>query len=223
MRAVLSLAILAVTYLSAQNPGGDSGPTNLIVTYRCPPPRRAAFRQYMNEYGVQRFDRWKQDGILKEYKFLFNWYVDVDTWDAMAVLTFPDYAALARWKDIEKTSPGGLPRDAVDMAWPLNTYSADLVAMEKSDTPADQAHAIYFVVAYDNANFRDAVVPQAKAYLRDGMVLSYRVFVNRYPGGKRWQGLSILEYKDLEAFGRRRGEPSKAGDREPVIADSVGH
>ena len=68
----------------------------------------------MTELGIQRFDRWKQEGILKDFRFLFNWYVDVDTWDAMAVLTFPDYAAVARWKDIEKTSPGGLARDALE-------------------------------------------------------------------------------------------------------------
>src|SRR5271167_332740 len=99
MRKMLSRAtwmVLAAALLQAQQPGdATGGPTRLLITYRCPPPRRAAFRQYMAEYGIQRFEHWKQDGVLSEYRFLFNWYVDVDAWDAMAVLSFPTYAQVA--------------------------------------------------------------------------------------------------------------------------------
>jgi len=237
VRRLLTLAILALTPLFAQEPSG--GPTQLIITYRCPPPRRAAFRQYMTELGVGRFERWKQEGLLKDYRFLFNWYVDVDTWDAMAVLWFPNYAAVARWKDVEKTSPGGLARDALDMAWPLNTYSVDVVAHEAAaDPPADLAHAVYFIVAYDFATpgaFRDfartTIGPQAKALQREGVLAESTFFANRYPGGKRWQGLSVLVFKDLDAFARREEVMAKASNsnllatnpaREPVIAESVG-
>jgi hypothetical protein len=212
VRALFTLAILA----AASVPAEDLGPTQLIVTYRCPPPRRAAFRQYMGEYGLQRFDRWKQDGVLAEYKFLFNWYIDVDTWDAMAILTFPDYGAVARWKDIEKASPGGLPRDALEMAWPLNSYPADLLNREVSDSTGDRSKAVYFIRAYDS---KDAM-PPLRSFLRDG-VLSSSVYVNRYPGGKRWQAMILFEYRDMDAFARTRPE-TKAGEREPVIADAIG-
>lgn len=226
MRSILKLAILAIAPLSAQ----QGGPTQLVVTYRCPPPRRAAFRQYMIEQGLQRFDRWKQEGIFKDYRFLFNWYVDVDTWDAMAVLSFSDFAAVARWKDIEKASPGGLARDALELAWPLNSYSADLVGHEAADPLPDRSHAIYFVVAYDG-DVRDSGIAYAKAFLHEGVLASYSAFSNRYPGGKRWRGLLVLEYKDPDAFGRRdeilakvRAQlPKPAGEREPVIAESIGH
>lgn len=203
----------------------------------------------MIEYGIQRFDRWKQEGLLRDYRFLFNWYVDVDTWDAMAILTFPDYAAVGRWKDVEKTSPGGLPRDALEMAWPLNSYSADLVTHESAN-PLDPSHTVFFIVPYDfptGAAYRDyanaVIVPQAKALMREGVVTAYSSYSNRYPGGKRWQGLMIFEYKDADSFARRdeaiskvraqlRNDPAfKAAEskqttnpeREPVIADSVGH
>jgi hypothetical protein len=218
LRTLVSLVILAACLTAQDIPVPPGGPTQLIVTYRCPPPRRAAFRQYMVEYGVQRFDRWKQEGILKDYKFLFNWYIDVDTWDAMAILSFPDYNAIQRWKDIEKTSPGGLPRDALEMAWPLNSYSADLVARESANPAPDLTHAVYYVVAYDAA----APITQAKAAFRDGVLGSYSAFTNRYPGGKRWQGLLVLEYKDVESFGKR-GQSKASGEREPVIAESIGH
>ncbi|HWZ30487.1 MAG TPA: hypothetical protein VNX18_04105 [Bryobacteraceae bacterium] len=247
MRGFVSLAILAGALMSAQEP--QTGPTQLIVTYRCPPPRRAAFRQYMTELGVQRFDRWKQEGVLKDYRFLFNWFVDVDTWDAMAVLSFPNYAAVARWKDIEKANPGGLARDALDMAWPLNSYSADMVARETGESPLDPTHTVYFVIPYDFASgaaYRDyatsVLIPQAKASIREGVVTGFSAYVNRYPGGKRWQGLVVLEYRDMDAFARRdeviakirallRNDPAYKTaeskqmanpEREAVIADSVG-
>jgi hypothetical protein len=238
--------LLFAAMLPAQEPQG-SGPTELIVTYRCPPPRRAAFRQYMVELGMQRFARWKQEGVLKDYRLLFNWYIDVDTWEAMAVLSFPNFASVARWKEIEKASPGGLSRDALDMALPLNTYSADLLTRESTDAPQD-ASRVYFVVAYDlptPAEFRDYansyLVPQAKAAIREGILSAYTIFTNRFPGGKRWQGLLILEYKDVDSFSRRdevmakvrtqlradpawkaaEGKNKPAYEREPVISEAL--
>src|SRR6185437_9651502 len=158
MKSLLCLAALTLSGASAQavygpiipdarvnpEPQPQSGPTELIITYRCPPPRRAAFREYMNEVGIGRFERWKQDGILKDYKFLFNWYIDVDTWDAMAVLSFPSYAEAGRWKEIEHANPGGLSRDALEIAWPLNTYSADLVWQSSPTQGDDHSHSVYF-------------------------------------------------------------------------------
>src|SRR5580692_1834585 len=124
----------------------QDGPTELIITYRCPPPRRAAFRQFVTESGIRRFAQWKQDGVLSDYRFLFNWYVDVDAWDAMAVLSFPSYSQVARWKEIERASPGGLVRDALDMAWPLNSYPADLVSSGAAEQPHDAARSVFFVI-----------------------------------------------------------------------------
>ncbi|MGH9557820.1 MAG: hypothetical protein ACRD30_01175 [Bryobacteraceae bacterium] len=246
------LCALASVAANAQSIGPvyepQGGPTELIITYRCPPPRRAGFRQYMTEAGIQRFDGWKRDGVLKDYKLLFNWYVDVDTWDAMAVLSFPSYAEAARWNEIERINPGGLTRDALDIAWPLNTYSTDLV-WQGSDTanPAqDPSRSVYFVVPYDSGgDFRDYAdsyfIPQAKGWMKEGILASYRIYKNRYPGGKRWQALAILEYKDIDAFGRRdqvaakvkaelQGDPAwKASnarqktnlEREPVMASAL--
>jgi len=222
VRAFFTLAILAANFLPAQDV--PSGPTQLIVTYRCPPPRRAAFRQYMTEYGIQRFDRWKQDGTLKDYKFLFNWYIDVETWDAIAILNFSTYGAIAKWKDIEKTSPGGLSRDALDMAWPLTSYSSDLVAHEGMDIPVEPVRSVFFILSFDGSTWRDAAVAQAKAFLKDGSLSSYSAYANRYTGGKRWRGMLVLEFKDMDAFARFKGVgPNSSGEREPVIADSIGH
>lgn len=241
--ATLAICV-AAGVAGAQEPPG--GPTQLVITYRCPPPRRAAFRQFMTEQGILRFEHWKKDGLLKDYRFLFNWYVDVDAWDAMAVLTFPSYAQAVKWRDIEKTTPGGLTRDALEMAWPLNTYSVDLFA-HGAEEQQDPSRSVFMAIPYDfpgPAEARDFanayVVPQAKGWLREGILASYSVYVNHYPGGKRWQALLLLEYRDLDSFSRREeviakvraqlkndpawraaGEKQKGAEREPVIADPV--
>jgi hypothetical protein len=231
----------------AQSVSTGTGPTELMITYRCPPPRRAGFRQYISEFGIPRFERWKHDGMLKDYRILYNWYTDVDTWDAMAILSFPNYQQVIRWNEIEKANPGGLARDALEMAWPLNTYSADLLARATSDTPSDPTHSVFLVVPYDAAggDYRDFansyLIPQAKGWMHEGVLASYSVYMNRFAGGKRWQGLMLLEYKDADALGRREevdakvrsqlradpawraaGEKHKSiSEREPVIADSI--
>ena len=225
------LAALALSNAPAQSPlpPPQDGPTELIITYRCPPPRRAAFRQFMTESGIQRFEHWKQDGLLKDYHFLLNWYVDVDTWDAMALLSFNSYAQVARWKEIEHASPGGLIRDALEMAWPLNTMSADLTWRSAPTEPHNPAASVYFVVPYDGPSpsaFRDFMsgnlIPQINPWIRNGLA-SYSVYANRYPGGKRWQGLLVLEYQDMEAFSHAKSLPKdgRAIERESVMADAV--
>ncbi len=247
------LAALAMCLAAGVAAGVDDvqdqpgGPTQLVITYRCPPPRRAAFRQFMTEQGILRFEHWKKDGLLQDYRFLFNWYVDVDAWDAMAVLTFPSYAQVEKWREIERASPGGLARDALDMAWPLNTYSADLLA-SGAEEQHDPGRSVYMAIAYDlptPAEARDYanayLVPQAKGWIREGILASYNIYTNHYPGAKRWQALMILEYKDLDSFARRdevnakvraqlkndpawrsASEKAKPGvEREPVMADPV--
>src|SRR5580704_2766599 len=207
----------------------QDGPTELIITYRCPPPRRAAFRQFVTESGIRRFAQWKQDGVLKDYRFLFNWYVDVDAWDAMAVLSFTSYAQVARWKEIERVSPGGLIRDALELAWPLNTTSADLIGHGEAQEPWNSATSVFWVIPYDAANassFRDFMngnlTAQVKGWMHEGLV-SYSIYSNRYPGGKRWQGLVVLEFKDMEAFAHAKNLPkdARATERESVMADAV--
>ena len=241
---------LAIAQPPAGAPQEHAGePPQLVITYRCPPPRRAAFRQFMTQGGVQRFERWKQDGMLKDYRVLFNWFSDVDTWDAMAVLTFPGYVQMARWKEIERINPGGLPRDALDIAWPVNAYSAELGWHGGIEDGHDHTHSVYLVIPYDYTGlpeYKDYasayLIPQAKGWMREGILAGYDLYLNRFPAGKPWDALLILEYKDMDAFSRRdevaakvqsqlRSDPAwkavndskqKAGtERESVLADTL--
>jgi hypothetical protein len=212
-------------------PPPADGPTELVITYRCPPPRRAAFRQYMLEGGLQRFEHWKQDGLLKDYRFLINWYVDVDQWDAMALLSFTSYAQVARWKEVEHVSPGGLIRDALELAWPLNTTPADLTWHAASPDPANPKNSVFFVVPYDAASsaaFRDFVNGNLAQQIKGSVgsaLAGYSIYTNRYPGGKKWQALLVLEYKDMDSFSRANSLPKdpRATERDSIVADSLSH
>lgn len=166
----------------------------------------------MLEGGIQRFERWKQDGILKDYRFLMNWYVDVEQWDAMAMLSFTSYAQVARWKEIEKVSPGGLIRDALELAWPLNSTAADLASHGSSDPPTP-GNSVFFVLPFDAATPGNTV-----SGMRDGLA-GYSVYTSRYPGGKKWKSLIVLEYRDMDSFAHARNLPKS--EHEPVIADAL--
>jgi hypothetical protein len=61
------------------------------------------------------------------------------------------------------------------------------------------------------------VIPQVKGWMREGILSRYRIFMNRYPVGDRWDALFVYEYKDMDSFGRR--EPTIAKVREPLRKD----
>jgi len=163
--------------------------------------------------GLTQFEKWKQEGVLKEYRLFFNWYVDEGTWDAMAMLRFHEYADVARWKAIEDSMPGGLSPEALKIAKPLNTSSADIV-WEKPDEEVNVDHqdSVFLLIPYKylvlvkeyKEYCNGYVIPQLDGWLREGVLETYKVLLNRFPTGDRWGSMLVLEYRDLEAFGKRK-------------------
>jgi hypothetical protein len=225
---LLFTGLVAAQSLSVAPAIGDqSGPLQLIVTYRCPPPRRAAFRQFLIETGARRFENWKQEGLLSDYRILFNWYVDVDSWEAMAVLSFPSYDRVLRWRDIEHANPGGLSRDALEIALPVDSIPSDIISQGASEGTVDHSKSIYFAIPFDNppaGDFRDYananLVAKARSLISNGYAWNYYIFQNRYPGGKHWRGLLLVEYKDADGFAHNPSWPASIA-REPVISEAI--
>src|SRR5689334_10335708 len=116
MRPLILLISMAAC-CAAQDPYTQAradGPRTLAITYRCNPDQRAMLRDRMlRGGGVARFAGWKKEGVLQDYHILFNSYVDSETYDMLALLTFETYAGVARWREIEKEMPGGLSNDAL--------------------------------------------------------------------------------------------------------------
>ena len=189
----------------------DEGPLGLMITYRCEPGWRPLFRTYMRREGLDLFEQGKKEGWLKSYEFFFNWYVDRTTFDAAVLMRFHRYADLARWKEIEETMPGGLVVNYTT-AQPLETQSVDFVWENRGAGDTDRSKSVFLLIPYEYlglvAEYKDYVdgyvVPQLEGWIREGIMNSYRILLNRFPTGDRWQAMLILEYKDLESFGRRK-------------------
>lgn len=192
----------------------DGGPRSLLITYRSTAANRPAFRQYLQGPASARLDALKTAGKIADYQFLFNWYNDALTWDAMAIIQFRDYADVAHWNTLEQTSPGGLDADGLALGQPVITVSADL-QWEDGAAAAAGSGRVFYLIPYEYreraeyTRYVDGyVIPQLKGWMREGVLSRYRIFMNRYPVGASWDALFVYEYKDLESFGRR----------EPVIA-----
>jgi hypothetical protein len=51
--------------------------------------------------------------------------------------------------------------------------------------------------------FDDHLRPQFQAWIQEGILSYYQVFLQRYTGGRPWDALIVLTYKDDDSFGQR--------------------
>ena len=214
--AVLALCLIGTSLVRAQEAADteerNSGPKNLVITYRCTPQKRPALRSYMLKEGVQRFEKWKREGVLADYRILFNRYNDAETYDMMAVLNFAKYGDVEKWAAIEAESPGGLTDEALSFITPLNTYSADSIWHGSAESVPPRGKTIFFLIPYDYYPHtideyikytNGYVIPQIKGWVAKGIIANYTIYVNRYPTSRPWKVLFVLEYKNPESFGAR--------------------
>jgi DNA-binding Lrp family transcriptional regulator len=201
--------VLGTASALAQSPPA-TGPTHILITYRSEPANRPAFRTYLQRDLLARLEKLKREGVLRGYQILFNPFTTADTWDAMTVLRFTRYVDTLRWGQIERTAPGGLNAAGLRLAKPINTYSADLPWEGQAEDAGPGEDGVYYVIPYEYAaadqyrKYVDAyVIPQVTGWMREGVLTSYRIYMNRYPVGRPWDSLFVFRYRDLEAFGRR--------------------
>jgi len=221
---LLALAAVLLTGLPAAAAESQGGPTELLITYRAQAADRPAFRTYLLGDETALLEGLKRDGVLKGYQILFNPFVTTGTWDAMTVLSFSSYAATQRWKEIERTRPGGLDAAGLKLAKPLQTYSADLGWEATAPDAGPPGKRVVYVIPYSyNAldqykTYVDGyVIPQVKGWMAEGVLTRYAIYLNRYAVGDPWDSLFIYEYRDLENFGKR--EETVAKVRGPLRED----
>jgi hypothetical protein len=199
----------------------SSGPQTLAIAYRCNPDQRTNLRRAMVDGGVARFESWKKQGILMEYHILFNSYLDSETYDMLSLLTFEDFSGVAKWKEIEKTDPGGLSREALNLVTSAITYSLDAVRHAASKQAPKAGQSVYFIIPYDYLiatedyiGYLDAyVVPQVNGWLEENVLAGYTMYIGRYSTGRSWGSLFVLEYRDHNAFGKRESTVAKVRER----------
>ena len=187
----------------------DTGPTSLLLLYRCAPENRVALRDYMLRKGLPQFHQWQRQGVFFNSKVLFSRYVDTNNWDMLVFLQFRTPADVAKWNGIERTSPAGLGNEALRLTTGISTYLLDQVAAEALETAAKKS--VYFFIPYDYTVSTDAylqyihgyVVPQLSGWMRENALESYRMFIGRGVAGRSYSAILLLEYKNDEALGAR--------------------
>lgn len=219
----LALSAIAITGV-AQEPYSQSrasGPQVLALAYRCEPAQRTALRERLLNGGVARFEGWKKQGILKDYRILFNSYLDSETFDLLEILTFDKYEDIAKWREIERKTPGGLSNDELKLVTSAVTYSLDTIRQGASKTPVERGRGVFFVIPYDYlipaedyVKYLDNyVVPQVDGWIAEKVLANYKIYLSRYATSRQWGSLFVLEYRDSDAFGQREATIDKVRAR----------
>lgn len=199
----------AAVRLHAQQKG--EGPATLFVIYQCSPEKRAAFKAHIAGSGVNQFDKWKKQGVFKDYLILFSSYVRFNglTWDMLVRLDFDRYIDSEKWKAVEATMPGGLSAEALALCLPTATYFTDL-AWQNARPSRNMAKAIYVVVGYRAHErstyaryFQSKVKLDFDTWIEDGALSWYGVYLSQHRAASPWDVIHLLEYTDAVGLARR--------------------
>ena len=195
----------------------DSGPQSLVIACRARPEHRVTLRREMENGGVATFEAWKNQGVFKEYHILFNSYLDSETYDMLTFLTFHDFSGVAKWKEIEKRQPGGLPTTTLPLIQSAITYSLDSARHNSSPERPATGKSVFLIIPYDIQVPTDDylkyvgayVVPQMDGWIAKHVLAGYNLYITRYSTERPWGSLLVLEYRDNEAFGKREATVAK--------------
>jgi hypothetical protein len=190
-----------------------AGTTSLVLEYHVKPVNRLALRQFMQSEGLAQLDKWKREGLLRDYKVLFNRWVDNQNWDMMTVLNFPTADKMSAWREVEAAMPAGLPQKALALVDKIDTNPADLYL----EGGASKGSGVYVVIPYDYlvstdkylAYLRGYLVPQLDGWLKEDVLDHYQILLGRYVVGRHWSALMFYEYKGDTGLGLRERTQAK--------------
>src|SRR5258708_4192431 len=143
---LLALVSVFTATPSAQEKGPDLvhyPHFSLFYSYRSAPENRPALRKYMETTGAMQFEKWKTDGVFKDYIILFASYVHINSvpWDMLIRIDFDRYADTTKWTEIERTMPAGLPPQILALASPENLNVGETLAASGMG-PRDDTKAV---------------------------------------------------------------------------------
>lgn len=192
---------------------------SLLISYQVPPANRAAFRAQLEKEDARQFQKWKDQGVLKNFRLLFNRYADSDNWDAMAVLGFATPADLGRWQMMERVRPAGLSPRALALTSAI--HSTPVETPRSAGTADAAAQSVFVVIPYttlvpapDYLKYADGyVLPQFEGWMHEGVLVHYDLYTSGFPAGRPWSALIVLEYKNDEALAARNAVVAKVRAR----------
>jgi hypothetical protein len=220
-KTMICLCLLLLLAAARGQQPQEGIPSTLAITYYAQPANRVGLRDYMVHTGIRQFEKWKSEGLLRDYRVLFSSYLDTDTPAMMLLLDFSDVAAATRWMTIEKSVPGGLSQDALKLISSSQTAQMDHIFHGGSASSVAHDGSVYMIIPYEfyvtapeYAKYMEQYgVPQFDGWLEENVLASYDVYRNRYSASKPWGSLIVFEYKDAEALGRREEVMRKVRDK----------
>jgi hypothetical protein len=215
---LLALFLIFHATLSAQEKGASRYPQfSLFYSYRSLPENRPALRKYMESTGAAQFEKWKTEGVFKDYLILFSSFVHINSvpWDMLVRIDFETYADTGKWTEIERTTPAGLPPQILALASPENLNVGQTLGASGMD-PRDDPKAVYDVSYYKfkiplaaGKDFiQGYVTPQLEAFMKEKVLAGYGLYLNNYEGAD-WSYLILSEYTDANTFDLRVANKGK--------------
>ena len=218
--ALLAFLLILTPTISAQeaSQSGTRYPQFVIFySYHSSPENRPALRKYMETDGVAQFEKWKSDGVFKDYMILFSSYVHINSvpWDMLIRIDFDTYGDTDKWRDVERTMPAGLPPRILAIAAPENLNVGETLDASGMSTRG-AAKAVYDVSYYRfkvplaaGKDFvQGYVTPQLQAFTKENVLAGYGLYLNKYEGTD-WSYLILSEYADTKTFELRVSNKSK--------------
>lgn len=183
----------------------------VVITYRSGVAHRPLLRSEVLQDLVPRLEAWRRDGTISGYQLLFNSFVDPKTWDLMAILNFRDFDGIEKWRDLERSSPGGLTARGLRILAPSSEYLMDVVQRSWAAGSGGRP-GVFLVIPYVFSPTplerylqyaHGYILPETEGWMRHGNVSSYGLYVNRFYPDEPVQSLLVIEYKDFDALSHR--------------------
>jgi hypothetical protein len=183
----------------------------LIIDYYTRPENRPALKNYMRKTGLERFEAMRRRGDIVDYRIFFSRYVDSDSWDMMAIVSFSTDTELSNWRRIEESYPAGLCPSILRLTASIHSTPADLIRSEESLPQTRTPKAVYLVIPYSfqlseveyKKYFDTYVAPEIDGWIKTGVVDRYGMYIARYGAGRPWRSMIIYQYNGDEGLSRR--------------------
>lgn len=183
----------------------------VVIMYRCAAADRPLLRRKVLATIAPRFEKWKRSGILAGYRLLFSSFVSAESWDMIAIVNFGDFHGVERWRNIERTFPGGLSGAELRVLSPMSEFVMDTVRLTQTSEGVHHP-GVFLVIPYvftptpvgkyiDYA--RGYIIPETEGWLKRGNISGYGLYVNQFYPDSPVQALLVIEYKNADALARR--------------------
>ena len=178
--------------------------------------------------GVDQFEKWKKDGVVKNYLVLFSTFVNEQLFDMWVILDFDKFGDVVNWQKVERDFPGGLSREALALASPRTCVYSDLV-WDGGKQNADLSKSMFMIIPYITLVSVDKyddfvnkyVIPQLKSWVKSGIMPSYQIHMNQNPTNAPWHSLLLFEYDGLRGIALRDMVKQSARDKD--LKDDPGY